>query len=101
MNCKCDRCNSKLIKWGRYKTCQRYKCTQCNKTEMQQYIYKAYLKNTNKKLVNILKECVSIRGISRLLQISKTTVLKMIIEISQKHTLLALCLIEQNGNRLK
>jgi len=68
---------------------------------MQQYIYKAYLKNTNKKLVNLLKESVGIRGISRLLQISKTTVLKSIVEISQKHTLIALCLIEQNGNRLK
>ena len=46
MSCKCDRCNSKLIKWGTYKSRQRYKCTQCNKTEMQQYIYKAFLKNT-------------------------------------------------------
>ena len=83
MSCKCDRCKSKLIKWGTYKTRQRYKCTQCNKTEMQQYIYRAYLKSTNKQLVNLLKESVGIRGISRLLRISKTTVLKRIVEIAQ------------------
>lgn len=45
---------------------------------MKTYKYKAYLPDTNQKIVAYLKERVGIRGIAQLLQISPVTVIARI-----------------------
>jgi insertion element IS1 protein InsB len=57
---------------------QRYKCKQCNKTYITNYTYNACKNSINHKIAILTKESCGIRSISRILQISKTTVLKKI-----------------------
>ncbi|MCK9236094.1 MAG: hypothetical protein M0P09_07255, partial [Acholeplasmataceae bacterium] len=59
-------CEGKLIKHGKTKQLnQRYKCKNCNKTQVEQYKYKAYqpsLKNLHemkKNRPNFIKETAS------------------------------------------
>ena len=63
---------------------QRYKCKHCGCTFLKKYSYNAYLFSVNSELVNLLKEGVGIRGISRLLNISPTTVLSRVIKLSKQ-----------------
>jgi insertion element IS1 protein InsB len=62
---------------------QRYKCKTCNKTMVKYYMNKAYESDTNTKITNLLKEGVGIRSTSRLLGISKTTVINRILRIAE------------------
>lgn len=83
---KCSKCvgeNNKFIKFGKTKNGkQRFQCTLCRKTSVLNYSYQAYRKTTNSKIIRLTKEGVGIRGISRFLKISTTTLLKRIINIS-------------------
>ncbi len=63
---------------------QRYKCKLCSKRFLKNYSYKAYSFSINSELVNLLKEGVGIRSMSRLLNISPTTVLSRILKLSKK-----------------
>ncbi len=82
----CSRCvgeNSKFIKFGKTKNGkQRFQCTSCRKTSVLNYSYQACRKNINSKIIRLTKEGMGIRGISRFLRISATTLLKRIINIS-------------------
>lgn len=80
---ECRFCGRKCIKDGcQTNGKQRYKCKGCNKKQQANYKYNAYHSNLNLNLTTYLKEGVSIRGISRILKISVTTVMKRILEIS-------------------
>ena len=83
---KCSKCvgkNSKFIKFGKTKNGkQRFQCISCRKTSVLNYSYQAYRKNTNTKIIRLTKEGMGIRGISRFLRISTTTLLKRILSIS-------------------
>ena len=63
---------------------QRYKCKLCSKRFLKNYSYKAYFFDVNENIVNLLKEGVGIRSMSRLLNISPTTVLSRILKLSKK-----------------
>jgi len=79
---RCICCSGRLVKNGFSKAKkQRYKCKDCNKTTVVNYTYKACLPNVNKQIVILLKEGLGIRSITRILQISSTTLLKRIIAI--------------------
>jgi IS1 family transposase/transposase-like protein len=86
-NPSCIRCvgESICIKNG---TCrlgkQRYLCKSCKTSFIVNYSYKAYNSSTTKNLITLLKEGCGIRSISRILEISTTTVLKRILEIASK-----------------
>jgi insertion element IS1 protein InsB len=80
---ECKLCAGKCVKNGKTKELtQRYKCKQCGKTFMEKYMNKAYVV-ANKSITVLLKEGCGIRSMSRLLQISCTTVLKRIVSIAK------------------
>lgn len=85
MNCR--KCKGLAIKNGKQPNGrQRYYCKQCKYSFQRSYCYKAYGKNINRNIYNYLKESVGITATSRLLAISKTTVIKRIKFMASKIT---------------
>jgi len=83
MNCiKCNSSNS--IKKGLRNNKQRFYCKDCKNYFQSSYNYQAYKIETNPLLISLLKEGCSIRGISRVLKISKDTVLSRLLKISNQ-----------------
>ena len=81
----CTKCNSSnYIKKGLRNNKQRFYCKDCKKYFQSSYSYKAYKAEINSLLVSLLKEGCSVRGISRVLKISKDTVLSRILKISKQ-----------------
>ena len=81
----CTKCTSfDVIRKGKQNNQQRYYCKNCKKYFQSDYTYQAYKPNTNRLLVSLLKESCSIRGISRVLSISKNTVLSRMLKISKQ-----------------
>jgi len=69
----CSYCEGKLIKHGKTKQLnQRYKCKNCNKTQVEQYKYKAYQPNLDRQIVILTKEGMGISSTARALGISVT-----------------------------
>lgn len=80
----CSYCEGKLIKYGKTKQQnQRFKCTACNKTQVEQYKYNAYKPNLNYQIVLLTKEGLGIRSTARVLGISATTLIKRILSIAK------------------
>ncbi|NVK53380.1 MAG: IS1 family transposase [Flavobacteriaceae bacterium] len=80
----CPKCNGKTVKNGFQKGKQRYKCKSCDKRFQSNYTYQAYKQETNTLISSLLKECCGIRSISRVLSISKNTVLSRMLKISKQ-----------------
>lgn len=82
----CPHCHSKnIIKNGHTKTQkQQYLCKNCHKRFLDFYTYRAYLPQINHKIVQLTKEGLGIRSISRVLRISTTTILKRLIVIAKR-----------------
>ena len=83
-NIQCPKCNGLSVKSGLQNNIQRYKCKSCNKRFQIKYSYKAYSNNTNELIISLLKEGCGIRSISRIIKISKNTVLSRILKISKQ-----------------
>ena len=82
---KCVKCNSEnYIKKGLRNNLQRFYCKDCGKYFQVNYKYHAYKSDTNDFIISLLKEGCSVRGISRILKISKDTVLSRILNISKQ-----------------
>ena len=82
---KCKYCKSSdTIKKGKRNGIQRYRCHSCKKYFQQGYKYSAYENSTNSMITNLLKEGCGIRSISRILKISKNTVLSRMLKISKQ-----------------
>jgi len=62
---------------------QRYKCKQCGQTFLKKYSNKACLDKLNIWIVKLIKEGNGIRSISRLLEISSTTVLSRVVQLAK------------------
>lgn len=81
----CGFCNNFLIKYGKSAANKvRFKCKFCNKTQVENYTYKAYLPNLNNNIIQFTKEGLGIRSTARILKISTTTLLRRIIAIANK-----------------
>ena len=65
---------------------QRYLCKACKKTFIKNYHNQAYHTQTNQNIISLIKESCGIRSISRLLQISTSTLLKRILNIAKNIT---------------
>ena len=80
----CPYCQSEsIVKSG--KNCngkQRYQCKYCHKRFITDYTYKAYLPDTDSKIIQLTKEGLGIRSTTRLLGISVITLLKRILQIA-------------------
>lgn len=81
---RCKYCKQRAVKNGFQNSIQRYKCISCKKVFKLEYNYKAYNEGTNQNIIDLLKEGVGIRGISRLLKISPTTVISRIKTIANQ-----------------
>ena len=82
----CRYCQSEsIVKSG--KNCNdrhRYQCKHCHKRFITEYIYNAYLPDTDSKITQLTKEGLGIRSTARVLGISVTTLLKRILQIASK-----------------
>ena len=79
----CTKCNaSKTIRKGVRNNKQRFYCKECKKYFQAAYSYQAYTTEIDVFIVNLLKEGCSVRGVSRILKISKDTVLSRMQKIS-------------------
>ena len=82
MNCK--KCDNTCIKNGfQANGLQRYLCKYCNYNQQEIYTYNAYKKNINEKIVKLAVNSYGIRDISRILTISKTTVISRVLKIAK------------------
>ena len=80
---KCKKCKGLAVKNGKQSNGkQRYYCRQCKYSLQRSYQYKAYKEDTNKNIYLFLRESAGITATSRLLSISKTTVIKRIKEMA-------------------
>lgn len=83
MNCKnCHKPNS--IKRGKRNGIQRYFCKDYNSYFQQSYSYTAYQETTNTLIKSMLKEGCGILNISRIIGISKNTVLSRMLKIANR-----------------
>ena len=73
---------SKIVKNGFQNGKQRFLCKNCGKSFIKKYTYNAYNGNINYWIKMLLCEGVGILGISRLLKISKNTVLSRMLKIA-------------------
>ena len=80
----CVSCGREMIRYGKSREKQRYRCKSCKRTQMGIYFNKACNFSTNEHIVNYLKEGCGIRSIARLLAISASTVLRRIKRIADQ-----------------
>lgn len=81
----CTKCNSSnSIRKGLRNNKQRFYCKDCKRSFQTEYVYQAYKSNTNNFIKNLLKEGCGVRSISRVLKISKDTVLSRMLKISKQ-----------------
>jgi len=82
---KCKNCNSSnYVKKGIRNNRQRFYCKDCRQYFQLTYSYQAYKSRTNDLIKGMLKEGCGIRGIARVLNISKNTVLSRMLKISKQ-----------------
>lgn len=80
---KCRRCSSACVKNGIIKGGHRYRCKSCGRSHQSNYAYKACQGNINLWIIQLNRETCGIRSISRLLKISKTTVISRIKKLAE------------------
>lgn len=81
---KCEICNCNLIKKGfTVKGVQRFYCKECKMYLQKNYKNNACNRDTDKRIVQLLKEGCGIRSISRILKISTDTVTSRIKRIAK------------------
>lgn len=81
----CKYCSGDIIKNGfQCNGNQRYKCKKCRRSQQRNYHYNAYLIETDLKIYKLLVNSCGISDISRVLEISRNTVSKRILQLSHK-----------------
>ncbi|WP_298507396.1 IS1 family transposase [uncultured Kordia sp.] len=76
---KCKKCKGLAVKNGKQSSGkQSYYCKACKHSFQRSYNYNAYKIDTNKNIYQLLRESVGVTATSRLLSISKTTIIKRI-----------------------
>jgi insertion element IS1 protein InsB len=80
---QCKYCTNHCQKSGRQSNHeQRYYCKGCNKYQQVVYRYRAYANNTDERIIMYKKESCGMRGVSRIMEISKNTVKARILKIA-------------------
>ena len=76
---ECNYCGGRCWRSGRQKKgVQRYYCPRCKKYQQLTYQYRACIASTGHLITAMVRESVGIRGIARVLHISRQTVLNRI-----------------------
>lgn len=81
---RCERCHGNCVKNGISSGRQRYRCKSCGKSFLSSYKYQAYQYTIRLSVLAHLKEGCSIRSIARLLKISTTTVIRIILRTANR-----------------
>ena len=81
---KCLYCNGLCVKRGKKNGVQRYACKVCGKTQQRRYKKQRIPSYKYDWVLKLNNECCGIRSIGRLLQIAKTSVLRVIERIAEK-----------------
>ena len=85
---KCHHCKEDCLKKGfQSNGIQKYYCKQCKKYQKHQqatYIKKAFHPGINSKIIRLVKESCGILSISRILDVSPTTVISRIKQIAKQ-----------------
>ena len=79
---RCRYCKNECIKKGKYKTIQRYQCKHCKKYQQQQYSKFIITKDKYDWVLHLNNEGCGISSISRLLEITKSSVQRVITRIA-------------------
>ena len=80
---ECNYCSSKCQKAGRQRTgIQKYYCAYCKKYQQKEYSFRACSPNIKVILPKLVCNSVGVRGISRVLDIAASTVLRRIKKIA-------------------
>mgnify|MGYP003831996119 CR=1 FL=1 len=74
----CNYCGGQCIKRGKVRGSQRYQCKQCGKTQQKAYSKPRISEEKQDWVKKLTCEGCGIRSIGRLLQISKTSVQRII-----------------------
>lgn len=81
---KCPYCKRLSVKNGKSRSGkQRYHCRYCKRYFIDFYTRLSYQPQTNDKIIRLLKEGLGISNLSRFLKISKSTILRRILLISE------------------
>lgn len=81
---QCPKCKGSSVKSGLQNKVQRYKCKNCSHRFQLSYKYKAYQSNVNALIKILLKEGCSVLSISRIIGISKNTVLSRKLKLGNQ-----------------
>jgi insertion element IS1 protein InsB len=82
---ECRYCKITCVKAGHSAIgTQRFRCRSCRKYQQESYRHHARLAGVDESIVSLLTEGIGIRGISRVLKISATTVISRIKAIAGK-----------------
>jgi insertion element IS1 protein InsB len=80
---ECRYCDNVCQKSGKQNNkVQRYYCKACKKYQQIFYRYKAYAKDTNAKIILYKKESCGMRGVARIMKISRNTIKARILKIA-------------------
>lgn len=81
----CKYCKCLCIKYGKQNNGeQRYRCKNCGKTQLHNYIRQAYsIQGMERWVAGMVKEGCGIRSMARLLKVSTTTLMKHIKQIAK------------------
>ena len=82
VNVNCQYCQSEMIKFGNVGGKQRYRCKNCKRTQLKDYLNHSCHADINPEIAAHIKEGCGIRSISRLLHIAAGTVLSRIKKIA-------------------
>jgi len=79
---KCKLCKGSCIKKGfqisKYQRKQRFQCSKCKKYQLEDYTYTLYKRISDKEIIHLNSEGLSISGMSRFLGYSKQTIIRRI-----------------------
>lgn len=79
----CNYCQKNCIKKGKQKNgTQKFFCCSCKKYQQMNYQRQAFRPDIDKQIITLVKESCGIRSISRILNISPTTVISRTLKIS-------------------
>lgn len=81
---KCIYCKNACLKKGKRRGIQRYQCKTCKRNFQQQYIKVKIPEQKYRWIEDLNNECCSISSIARLLEITRSSVQRIISRISEK-----------------
>ncbi len=81
----CPYCSADCIRYGKSNTGNtRFRCKSCKRTHVSSYVYRACHPSIPKNIASHIKEGCGIRSIARLLDISVSTVLRVILRTANR-----------------